>query len=57
MDNGVGHCLADGGLDVVDLLQGGVQLGGEAGRRRPGEPLVGGAAGELQGDIIFRVHM
>ena len=31
VDDGVGHRLADGGLDVPQLLQGGVQLGGEAG--------------------------
>ena len=54
MYDGVGHSFTDGGLNVVDLLQGGVQLGGETGRRRPGKPLVGGAAWELQSGIVFR---
>ena len=38
VDDGVGHCLAHGGFDVVDLLQRGVQLGSKAGRRRRANP-------------------
>ena len=35
VDDGVGHRLADGGLDVPQLIQCGVQLGGKACRRHP----------------------
>ena len=48
---------ADRGLHVVDLLQRGVKLGGEAGRRRPREALVGGAAGKFQIHMIFNFHI
>ena len=56
MYNAVGHGFADRGLDVVDLLQGGVQLGGKAGRRRPGKALVGGAAEEAHHRLVARFH-
>ena len=41
VDNGVGHGLADGGFHIPQLVQGGVQLGGEGGGSRPGKGLVG----------------
>ena len=52
MDDGVGDRLADGGFDVAQLVQGGVQLGGEGGGSRPGEGLVGGPGREDQGDLV-----
>lgn len=52
MDNGVGHSLADGGFHIPQLVQGGVQLGGEGSGSRPGKGLVGRPGGKDQGDLV-----
>ena len=56
VDDGVGHRLADGGFNVIDLLQCGIELGGKAGRGGAGKALVGGAAGKFQCDLIVGFH-
>ena len=56
VDDGIGYRLAHGGLDVRQLVQGGVQLGGEAGGAGPGEPLVGRAGSEEDGGLVDGFH-
>ena len=58
MDDGISHRLADGGLDIPQLVQCGVQLGGKGSGSCPGKALVAAAAEKFNGHIIFSAgHM
>ena len=57
MDNGVGHRLMTAVFTSFTSSRVGVQLGGEAGRSRPGEALVGRAAEKGNGGFIDGFHM
>lgn len=57
MDDAVCDRFGDGGLDVAQLLHGGIELCGKAGNGLPGKGFIGGVAGKFQPHEIISSHM